>query len=134
VITPEHMVGAIRRDLADRVLPAVTDDRARSSVIAAMGILGDLALQIREDESWAPEAVALLEAGIRRWRPQLGPDPAEQVAPPPGPDPGQRRRDLLGAIESLVERLWAEGGHDELLRDIRGVLRADLAHQLKRIR
>lgn len=51
MITPEHMVTAIRRDLATRVLPALTDDRARSSVIAAMGILGDLALQVRDRKS-----------------------------------------------------------------------------------
>jgi hypothetical protein len=114
------MLTAIRRDLASRVLPALTDDRARSSVIAAMGILGDLALQVREDDGWVPDAVAVLEAGVARW--------------PVSVPPGSGRVELLAAIESLVERLWAEGGQDELLRDIRGVLRADLAHQLKRIR
>lgn len=120
MITPERMVSAIRRDLAERVLPAVTDDRARSSVIAAMGILGDLALQIRDDDGWTQAAVAELRAGVAGW--------PVTVSPTAG------RAELLAAAEALVERLWAAGGHDELLRDVRRVLRADLAHQLKRIR
>lgn len=120
MITPEHMVTAIRRDLATRVLPALTDDRARSSVIAAMGILGDLALQVREDDAWVPAAVAELRAGVDRWPVTVPPDAG--------------RAELLAAVESLVARLWAEGEQDELLRDIRSVLWADLTHQLKRIR
>jgi hypothetical protein len=120
MITPEHMVGAIRHDLATRVLPAITDDRARSSVIAAMGILGDLALQIREDDGWVAEAVGELRAGVARWPVSVPRDAS--------------RSELLAIVEELVARLWAEGGHEKLLRDVRAVLRADLAHQLKRIR
>lgn len=119
MISPEHVVRVIRRDLATRVLPAVTDDRARSSVIAAMGILGDLALQIRDDDAWQSDAAAVLRAGVSRW-PVSVPDDAS-------------RTELLAAVEDLVTRLWAAGDR-ETLRDVRAVLRADLNHQLKRIR
>jgi hypothetical protein len=127
MITPPHMLNAIRRELATRVLPAVTDDRARSSVIAAMGILGDLALQVSDDEAWLEDSLALLEPAVARWDLRVGPADLAET-------PAQRRDRLLAGIESLVERLWRTGADPGRLREVRTVLLADLELQLKRIR
>lgn len=135
MISPEHMMDAMRRELGDRVLPAVTDERARSSVIAVMGILGDLARQVAEDDGWARESIAELEAGVARWRAELGGLAAPLDVPEERSDsPAARRIDLLGAIEELVGRLWQDGTRPDVLADVRKVLRADLGGQLKRIR
>ncbi|PXY27867.1 hypothetical protein [Prauserella muralis] len=121
MIEPDRMVSAIRAELAARVLPRLSDDRARSSVIAAMGILGDLALQIRQDDSWLPAAETALRSGIARWPVTVSGD--------------ADRSEILAATEELITGLWAAGEPEkELLQDIRSVLRADLEHQLKRIR
>jgi hypothetical protein len=135
MITPQHALDAIRRELAERVLPAVVDDRARSSAIAAIGILGDLALQVRDDDAWVQESLALLEPAVVRWRggvpPEHLPDPLD-LPPVAGETPAQRRERLLDAVEQLLTRLWREAPASQTLRDIRAVLRADLDLQLKR--
>ncbi|WP_199433795.1 hypothetical protein [Qaidamihabitans albus] len=138
MITPERALLAIRQELLARVLPAVTDQRARSSVVAAAGILGELVLQTREDDEWAARSAEQLETAVHRWR-EAGPeivctalDSPSGTAPA---TPSGRRVAALEAVERLVARLWQEPEPSmELLRDIRTVLRADLDEQLKRIR
>ncbi|WP_028850789.1 hypothetical protein [Thermocrispum municipale] len=125
MITPTQMVLAIRKDLATSVLPTMTDDRARSSVIAAMGILGVLARQIREDDSWLTESVRVLADGVRRWPV----DPPPEVA-----DLREYRKSLLDVSAQLITKIWRGEADSALLADVRGVLRADLDLQLKRIR
>ena len=125
MISPAQMLLATRKELTTSVLPAITDDRARSSVIATVGILGVLALQVREDDAWLADSVRVLSAGVRRWPVEV----PDEVA-----DVRQYRRQLLAAITELIRRIWDGEADSALLPDIRGVLHADLELQLKRTR
>jgi hypothetical protein len=135
MVGPGRMLEAIRRELAERVLPALTDDRARSSVIAAMGILKDLAPQVREDDGWIADSLALLEPAAARWWSDvdsLDRDMAALLAPA-RKSPVERREQLLGALEQVIAYLWRTGAAPELLQDIRVVLRADVELETKRL-
>jgi hypothetical protein len=131
------MIESIRQELAERVLPALDDDRARSSVIAMLGILRNLAVQIREDDAWIDDALAVLEPGCVRWRSALPADAPISLPEPAGAgaqSPKERREELLAACEELVTYLWREQTAPTVLADIRAVLRADLELQLARSR
>lgn len=131
MITPERMLTVIRGELAARVLPEITDDRVRSSVIAMMGILGDIASRVREDEAWTALAADELAGAVARWRADLPPRLAATLDVPSTPDdPAAWRLALLDAIETLVPLLWQQD--PARLPEVRAVLRADLEHQLKR--
>jgi hypothetical protein len=135
MITPQRLLETLRAELATRVLPELTDDRARSSVIAALGLLKDLAPRVHLDEAWLAESVALLEPAAQRWRARL-PDPlATELDPRRGADgaPGHRRDWLLAGAERLIEYLWRTGSDPDLLQDIRSVLRADVELEIKRL-
>lgn len=136
MIVPRNALNAVRRELAERVLPGITDDRARSSVVAAMGILGDLALQVREDDTWARDSLALLEPALRRWQRVARQDSRELLDVPdvPGEPAAQRRERVLATVQNVVTHLWRTQAEPELQRDIRAVLSAELELQLKRIR
>jgi hypothetical protein len=129
VIPPERLLAVIRQELATRVLPELSDDRARSSVIAMMGILGDIAPHVRAEEAWAGLAAEELAQAVARWRAEL-PELADVLAVESTPDdPAGWRHALLAAIENAIPVLWQQD--PARLPAVRAVLRADLEHQLK---
>lgn len=143
MIDPCLAMEAIRSELRSRVLPELEDPYARSVVIAALGILGNLALQVESDERWCEHSVTELIAGCTRWS-------RDEVAGPAGPplavaveramserSPWHRRAVLLGAVEMLLGELWArprDAAGDEILAEVRQVLVRDLARELERTR
>ncbi|WP_033290702.1 hypothetical protein [Amycolatopsis jejuensis] len=132
MISPQRLLAAVRADLAERVLPSITDDRARSSVIAAMGILKDVAGQVRPDDSWIGDSLAALETAAAQWRPRL--DPAWAALLEPAALPAPERRDmLLEGIEKVIEHLWRTRDKRGLLPEIRQVLRAETELEAKRL-
>ncbi|WP_131768729.1 hypothetical protein [Candidatus Protofrankia californiensis] len=132
MISPQRLLVAVRADLAHRVLPALDDDRARSSVIAAMGILKELAGQVRPDESWIADSLASLESAAAQWRARLDHERAALLEPATLL-PAARRETLLAGIEQLIDYLWRTGDHAGLLPEIREVLRADAELEGKRL-
>jgi hypothetical protein len=124
VISPEYVLTEVRAVLRDEVLPHVEDPRARTSLVAALGILGDLALQVTEDDEWCAESADVLGAALHRW----GPDGVEAQRRP-GESAVVHRRRLLTAAGELVPHL---GG--EPLRGVRSALAHDLTLQQRRTR
>ena len=131
----------MRRDLREIVLPAIEDEYVRSLVIAMVGILGELPRQLRSDEAWCAPSVEELQAACERWSSTLGErEPAPRVRELAEralqeESPQAARRLLLAAASAMVAALWDEDRTSrdaELLRDVRHVLGADLAHQLAR--
>lgn len=135
---PVDVLAGIRRDLRDVVLPAVEDDYARSVVVAMMGILRALPARIAADERWCVGSVAELQAGCARWADALHGDVARRVGELGDraaalASPEAARDLLLGAACEVLAEVWKPGdaGPDAaLLRDVRGVLDADLSRQL----
>jgi hypothetical protein len=144
MISPELALGGMREQLREVVLPALDDERARAVVIAALGILADLALQVREDDQWCRETVRQLHKALVRWRGKLPGGEVvltrvdELVAQSEiASTPLAARRGLLDAATLVLRSLWKEGGqaqHGELLAELRRVLAIDLTHQLARSR
>lgn len=131
MITPQRLLETLRAELATRVLPELTDDRARSSVIAALGLLKDLAPRVHLDESWVADSLALLEPAAARWRTRVSADLAV-LLDADGP-PARRREQLMSGTETLIAHLWQTDSDPDLLRDIRSVLRAEVELEIKRL-
>jgi hypothetical protein len=144
MISPALALGGMREQLREVVLPAVDDERARAVVIAALGILADLALQVREDDEWCRVSVRQLRTVLGRWRRRLPGGEVllarvdELVAQSNAAStPLAARSPLLEAATLVLRSLWEEGGqaqHGELLAELRLVLTIDLTQQLARSR
>ena len=132
MIEPAIVLAGMRRELRDVVLPAVEDESVRASVVAMIGILGELSGRVRSDERWHAASVRDLEAGCERWAAALGAgapagrqllelrERAGGVASPSG------ARELL-----LTAACRAVSAGDAAVRaDVRRVLAADLSRQL----
>lgn len=134
-----RLFDGMRLELRERILPELGDDYDRAVVIAMLGILGDLALEVVPDEAWCRTTAAELRPAIDRWSEALGgaarvEELARRADAAP---PAAARRALLEAASTIVRAIW----HDERLRrdgallaEIRRALRADLGRQLARIR
>jgi hypothetical protein len=128
VISPEYVLSELRSTLRDEVLPHVADPRARTSLVAALGILGDLALQVTEDDHWCTDSARVLGAALGG----CGPVDADRQQQP-GETPAQHRRRLLAvARELLSER--SDGPPTGRLGDLRAALAHDLTLQQRRTR
>ncbi len=144
MISPALALDGVREQLREIVLPVLEDERARAIVIAALGILADLPLQIREDDQWCRQTVRELHTVLASRRADLPGGEAlltqldqllarAEVAL----SPAAARRVLLDAASLVIRALWNEGGqaeHGELLGELRRVLAIDLANQLARSR
>lgn len=117
MIEPRVALEEIRAQLREEVLPKLEDERARAIVVAALGILGDLALQVRDDDAWETDSAAELSALCTRLRLPASGD----------------RRTLLETLERYVRDAWSEG-RMEHVEEVRHVLASDLARQLERMR
>lgn len=144
MISTALALDGVREQLRDVVLPELEDERARVVVIAALGILADLALQVREDETWSSEPAARLRDTLTRRRGELPGDEAVlakvddlMAAAESAESPGAARRALLDAATLVLRSLWqagAQASHRELLGELRRALAVDLDHQLARSR
>jgi hypothetical protein len=128
VISPEHVLAALRTVLRDEVLPHVADPRARTSLVATLGILGDLALQVTEDDRWCADSVRVLDIALRRC------GAAGTAADGhPGETPAQHRHRLLAVARRLLSE--PDGGTPPGgLGDLRSALAHDLTLQQRRTR
>lgn len=130
-MNPRQMLTMVRSDLSTTVLPTMDDDRAKSSVIAAMGILANLALQIREDDAWVADSLAVLQPAATRWRDAPG---TADASAGPDLDSPQLRDALLAEAEERIAALWRDGADQSQLHEIRTALYRDLQLQLNRSR
>lgn len=126
-----QMLTMVRSDLSTTVLPTMDDDRAKSSVIAAMGILANLALQIREDDAWVADSLAVLQPAATRWRGAPG---TVDTSARPDLNSSQLRDALLAEAEERIAALWRDGADQSRLHEIRTALYSDLQLQLNRSR
>ncbi|HEY0484969.1 MAG TPA: hypothetical protein VGD72_01810 [Mycobacteriales bacterium] len=126
MIPPAEVLAAVRTALRDEVLPHVGEDRARTALVAALGILGDVALQVREDDRWCADSASVLAAALGRCGvPGLG--------APPGETPTAHRRRLLAAARRLLAGPPDTSCPDDL-RGVRSALAHDLTLQQRRTR
>lgn len=139
---PRRLLGAIRRELREAILPRLTGEYDRSLVISMIGILGEIAGSVVEDDSWAEESIAQLREGCDLWAGWLKPHPFSlRIAELDAASRVVVRRSearglLLEASELALRALW----HNEELRraaphalnDIRARLASDLKRDLAR--
>jgi hypothetical protein len=146
VIEPGEALDAIRDQLRRLVLPHLEDEGARSVVVAALGILGDLAPRVRSDDRWCLASHDELAAALSGLGPQLvdRPHMAEHLASAVrdaaavrSDAPAAAREILMGAAEELLAEVWRDEalrGSKSLLGGLRDVLARDLARQLEMTR
>ncbi|MEA2625101.1 MAG: hypothetical protein QOD06_1146 [Candidatus Binatota bacterium] len=134
MIGVRQALDGIRARLRDVVLPRLEDEHARATVIAMLGILGDLVPRVREDEDrWRPavEALAAALRGRANRRPAdaAGAFRAAVEAALAEPSFATARLQLLEMAEHEVRSAWAgRDGRD--LTELRRALAVDLDVQL----
>lgn len=145
MISPAAALNLVREELRSCVLPrlAEDDDYGRSVLVAAIGVLGELAPRVIEDDAWTVEPTAELTRAATAWQarlpetfPELGTLPAD-----PGDRAGERRIEVLAACEATAAALWttppaevedSESVIAELRTDFLAALGRDIAAELAR--
>lgn len=138
-----RLLEAVRQGLRDVVLPKLGGEYDRSIVIAMMGILGDVAARLVEDEVWLEDSIRDLAEGAELWSRWLSASPsvaseiaALAAAARAAGHGTEARRSLLAAASVGVRALWADaelrGSAQHALADLRGRLARDLGRQLGR--
>lgn len=134
MMEPAQALAVVRRELRDTVVPVLKDGYVKEQLIAAVGILGEVASQLQKWADMEQAARSLYEdlLGIRNSMPS-GSQPS---APPSGGiDPAAWRQDLLSYAEKLMLVLSASGSQpwaQRVRRQLRAGLARDLARQLHR--
>ena len=135
----KRLLEAIRADLRERILPALDGDFERSVVVAAVGILREVAPRIVEDDRWAEDSVAELAGAVGEARRALA--PLGEVAPRIGdlvaaaetaPTRSEARRCLLEAAAVAIRACWQDPRIRESAASVFGELRRALAADLNR--
>lgn len=143
MIPVSTVLNGIRSELRAVVVPALDEDEYAISVIyAALGILGDLALQVEATDDWARRSAEELNVACLRWAASdaamNSAEQLEQASHLATEEVGAHDRPvLLAAVERLIDELWSRPQDNAariLLADVRAVLAGDLARQLERIR
>jgi hypothetical protein len=121
----------------------LTDEYDRSSVISMIGILGEIAGSLVEDETWAEESIIELREGCELWAAWLRPHPAaERIAELLASSRATRsryeaRQKLLEAAELAIRTLWQNlelrRNSPHTLNDVRARLASDLKRDLDRV-
>ncbi len=115
MIGPGAALDLVREELRSSVLPrlAEDDDYGRSVLVAAIGVLGELAARVVEDEAWALEPTERLARTARSWPARL---PGAALADLPreadggsGDGAGERRARVLAACDATAVALWPDG-------------------------
>jgi hypothetical protein len=134
MIDARQALDGIRARLRDVVLPRLEDEHARATVIAMLGILGDVVPRLREDEErWRP-AVEALAAALRGRADRMPADAADAFRGAVEAAGDERslaaaRLRLLEIAEREVRDAWTAGGGGDL-GELRRALAADLDVQL----
>ncbi|WP_019874805.1 hypothetical protein [Sporichthya polymorpha] len=110
MISPAAALNLVREELRSCVLPrlAEDDDYGRSVLVAAIGVLGELAPRVIEDDAWTVAPTAELARAATAWHallpatlPELGTLPAD-----PEGRADERRIEVLAACEATAAALW----------------------------
>lgn len=146
MLDPQLVLLSFRRDLQQIVLPVLADEDARAVAVAGIGILGELANQVRWADEWCGETVREMLPASERWETQLS---EESGAPrqirrlrlkaiaASASDPVHARACLLEAAEIAVRTHWRAGPVNDggaFIQEIRRLLAADIARQLQPLR
>ncbi len=144
MLNPRDALELIRSQLRTEVLPrldAADDNYTHSVVVAAIGALREISLQVVESDQWCEPSVTALRAAAGEW-PARCADPgcASRIsrlvdAADRASSLAAARASLLDAAETVIEAIWASTpGADEraLLREIRALLVADTQLELER--
>ena len=144
MINPAAALDLVREELRSCVLPrlAEDDDYGRSVLVAAIGVLGELAPHVIEDDGWmaAPtaelaRAVTALQARLPAVTPELATPLADQGGA------AARRVRVLTACEATAAALWTappagiddtDSALDRLRSEFLAALARDIATELGR--
>lgn len=142
MIDPDIVLQGIRSELKDTVLPRLEHEYERTRVVAMLGILRDLAEQLRVGESRWRATNAELSASCEEAAQILAPDDpvakcvhtltaeAERAE-----SPAAARAALLDAAQRLISAAWAperQAARAAILATVRPALAGDLSAQTSR--
>lgn len=144
MIAPDAALELVRNELRNEVLTRLheDDDYVRSIVVAAIGVLGEVAPRVVLADAWCEPSVRELRESARSWAGRLSDDrdAARRVG-----DLVERARSaetlsaerglLLEAAQEVVTTLWAGAPTAEgeaLRREVRTLLAADAELEVER--
>ncbi len=109
MITPSAALNLVREELRTCVLPrlAEDDDYGRSVLVAAIGVLGELAPRVIDDAAWTVEPTARLEEAAAGWHAQLATERGGEAATGDDTSPQERRAGALTTCDAAAAALWA---------------------------
>lgn len=137
MIDPVDALRVARRELRDTVAPALPDGYVKEQLIAVVGILGEVAGRVHEDDGWYRSASVDLRAELDVVSAMFpaGTEPSYQDEQGEQPDARAEHARLLGRAERLFDALWSRSAEPWATpaRDrLRAAIAADLAAQLGR--
>jgi hypothetical protein len=134
----------IRARLRHDVAPRLDDDRhLQSEVVAMVGILDNVLLEVMTDEGWCRQVVDDVLGAVDAWLAVLPAGAADDVEPLLASARDERsaaaaRDAALAVAQTVARRLWRTGMEtpeaERVLRSLRSVVAADLRRQLERRR